>query len=201
MRTQIAWFNASAAVLNPGTPISRLAFPGSGKIILLDPANLYDIQESKLPTVLRGAILRTTSSVVLCAAALLLSVSAPVFAHHGFSVEFDKDSPLTLTGTVTKMEFMNPHIYFYLDVKGTDGKIVNWAFEGGPPNVIYRQGWRKDTLKPGDVVTVKGFRAKDGTYLAACSTVKLPDGREVSAGSGGVSQNSYGSAAAPDGKK
>ena len=99
------------------------------------------------------------------------------------------------------MEFMNPHIYFYVDVKGKDGKMVNWAFEGGPPNVIYRQGWRKDTLKPGDVVTVKGFRAKDGSHLAACSTVKLPDGREVSAGSGGVSQNAYGSAAAADGKK
>jgi len=98
------------------------------------------------------------------------------------------------------MEFMNPHIYFYVDVKGKDGKVVNWAFEGGPPNVIYRQGWRKDTLKPGDVVTVKGFRAKDGTHLGACSTVKLPDGREISAGSGGVSQNAYGSAAA-DGKK
>jgi len=98
------------------------------------------------------------------------------------------------------MEFMNPHIYFYVDVKGKDGKVVNWAFEGGPPNVIYRQGWRKDTLKPGDVVTVKGFRAKDGAHLAACSTVKLPDGREMAAGSGGVSQNAYGSAGA-EGKK
>jgi hypothetical protein len=85
-------------------------------------------------------------------------------------------------------------------VKGKDGKVVNWAFEGGPPNVIYRQGWRKDTLKPGDVVTVKGFRAKDGTHLASCSTVKLPDGREVSAGTGGSSQNAYSSAGA-DGKK
>jgi hypothetical protein len=134
------------------------------------------------------------SSVALRLAFFVLSVSAPVFAHHGFSVEFDKDNPLTLTGTVTKMEFMNPHIYFYLDVKGKDGKVVNWSFEGGPPNVIYRQGWRKDTLKPGDVVTVKAFRAKDGTHLGACSTVTLPDGRVMSAGSGGVSQNAYGSA-------
>ncbi len=145
--------------------------------------------------------MRTMSSIAVGAALLFVSFSAPVVAHHGFSVEFDKDRPLTLTGTVTKMEFMNPHIYFYVDVKGQDGKVVNWAFEGGPPNVIYRQGWRKDTLKPGDVVTVKGFRAKDGTHLAACSTVKLPDGREVSAGSGGVSQNSYGSAGAPEEKK
>jgi hypothetical protein len=145
--------------------------------------------------------LRTTSSIALGLAIFLVCASAPIFAHHGFSVEFDKDNPLTLTGTVTKMEFMNPHIYFYVDVKGKDGKVANWAFEGGPPNVIYRQGWRKDTLKPGDVVTVKGFRAKDGTHLGACSTVKLPDGREISAGSGGVSQNPYGSAAPTDGKK
>jgi hypothetical protein len=144
--------------------------------------------------------LRTTSSLTLGIIFFLLAASAAVFAHHGFSVEFDKENPLTLTGTVTKMEFMNPHIYFYVDVKDKDGKVVNWAFEGGPPNVIYRQGWRKDTLKPGDVVTVKGFRAKDGTHLGACSTVKLPDGREMSAGSGGVSQNAYGSAAT-DGKK
>lgn len=143
--------------------------------------------------------MRTASSIVALLSLYFLSVSAPVAAHHGFSVEFDKDSPITLTGTVTKMEFMNPHIYFYVDVKGKDGKVVNWAFEGGPPNVIYRQGWRKDTLKPGDVVTVKGFRAKDGTHLGACTTVKLPDGREVSAGSGGVSQNAYGSGV--DGKK
>jgi uncharacterized protein DUF6152 len=144
--------------------------------------------------------LRTLSSLATGLTFLFLPMSAPVLAHHGFSVEFDKDSPLTLTGTVTKMEFMNPHIYFYVDVKGKDGKVVNWAFEGGPPNVIYRQGWRKDTLKPGDVVTVKGFRAKDGTRLGACSTVKLPDGRELSAGSGGVTQNAYGSAAT-EGKK
>jgi len=155
---------------------------------------------NKFVLVLRGAILRVIAAVAFVLSVCFLSTPGPVFAHHGFSVEFDKDSPLTLTGTVTKMEFMNPHIYFYLDVKGKDGKVVNWAFEGGPPNVIYRQGWRKDTLKPGDVVTVKGFRAKDGTHLGACSTVKLPDGRELSAGSGGVSQNAYG-AAGSDGKK
>src|ERR1700686_4832791 len=138
--------------------------------------------------------MRFTSTVTCSLAFILLSGAAPVLAHHGFAVEFDQKNPITLAGVVTKMEFMNPHIYFYVDVKGKDGKVVNWAFEGGPPNVIYRQGWRKDTLKPGAVVTVKGFRAKDGTHLAACSTVKPPDGREVSAGSGGVSQNAYGSA-------
>jgi Family of unknown function (DUF6152) len=167
---------------------------------VLDPVNPYDIQESNPAVVLRGAILRSVSSLAVVLALCSFSAAAPAIAHHGFSVEFDKDNPITVTGTVTKMEFMNPHIYFYVDVKGKDGKVVNWAFEGGPPNVIYRQGWRKDTLKPGDVVTVKGFRAKDGTHLGACMTVKLPDGREVSAGSGGVTQNSYGLAGS-DGKK
>lgn len=134
-------------------------------------------------------------TLALALAFLAICAPAPVPAHHGFAVEFDKDSSLTLTGTVTKMEFMNPHIYFYVDVKDKNGKVVNWAFEGGPPNVIYRQGWRKDTLKPGDVVTVKGFRAKDGSHLAACATVKLPDGREISAGSGASSLNANGSGA------
>jgi Family of unknown function (DUF6152) len=144
--------------------------------------------------------MRTLSSAVSALALFLLANSAPVLAHHGFAVEFDKNSPVTLAGVVTKMEFMNPHIYFYADVKSKDGRVVNWAFEGGPPNVIYRQGWRKDTLKPGDQVIVKGFRAKDGTHLAACTTVILPDGREISAGAGGVTQNGYGAAPA-SGKK
>src|SRR6266481_7575079 len=115
--------------------------------------------------------MRLSSSILCGLAFVLLSAAAPVLAHHGFAVEFDQKNPVTLAGIVTKMEFMNPHIYFYVDVKGKDGKVVNWAFEGGPPNVIYRQGWRKDTLKPGDVVMVKGFRAKDGSHLGACSTV------------------------------
>jgi len=122
------------------------------------------------------------SSISCGLAFALLSASAPVLAHHGFAVEFDQKTPLTLVGIVTKMEFMNPHIYFYVDVKGKDGKVVNWALEGGPPNVLYRQGWRKDTVKPGDMVTIKGFRARDGSHLAACTTVTFPDGREISAG-------------------
>jgi len=129
---------------------------------------------------------KITSSAASALAFFLLAVSAPVFAHHGFSVEFDKNKPVTFTGVVTKMEFMNPHIYFYVDVKGKDGKAVNWAVEGGPPNVLSRQGWRKDTIKPGDQITVKGYRAKDGTHLAACTTVTLPDGHEVAAGAGSV---------------
>ena len=144
--------------------------------------------------------MKITSLLAVGLALFLFSPSAPIFAHHGFAVEFEQNNPITMNGVVTKMEFMNPHIYFYVDVKGKDGKVVNWAFEGGPPNVIYRQGWRKDTLKPGDVVTVKGFRAKDGTHLAACTTVTLSDGREMSAGAGGISPNAYGQTGAT-GKK
>ena len=91
-----------------------------------------------------------------------------------------------LHGVVTKMEFMDPHIYFYLDVKDADGKVVNWAFEGSPPNILYRQGWRKDSIKPGDVITAKGFRARDGAHLVACSTVTFEDGRQLTVGAGNV---------------
>jgi Family of unknown function (DUF6152) len=111
---------------------------------------------------------------------------APSIAHHGFSVEFDDSKPITLTGTVTKMEFMNPHIYFYLDVKDASGKVINWSFEGSPPNILYRQGWRKDTLKPGDVVTAKGFRARDGAHLVACNTITFQDGHQLTMGTGNV---------------
>jgi hypothetical protein len=139
--------------------------------------------------------MRHASSIGLGFVFVLLSASTPVLAHHGFVVEFDEKKPLTLVGVVTKMEFQNPHIYFYVDVKGNDGKVVNWAFEGGPPNVLYRQGWRKDTLKPGDKVTVKGFRARDGSQLASCTSVTFSDGREISAGPTSTSQGGYGSGA------
>jgi hypothetical protein len=144
--------------------------------------------------------MKLTPSIACCLALILLSASTPVVAHHGFVVEFDEKKPVTLVGVVTKMEFMNPHIYFYVDVKANNGKVVNWALEGGPPNVLYRQGWRKDTVKPGDQVTVKGFRARDGSNLASCSSIKFQDGHEISAGPGPVSQ-SYGSGGNNDNKK
>ena len=136
--------------------------------------------------------MRIVPSIACRLGVVLLFASTPTLAHHGFVVEFDEKKPVTLAGVVTKMEFMNPHIYFYVDVKNKEGKVVNWALEGGPPNVLYRQGWRKDTVKAGDQVTVKGFRARDGSNLASCSTIIFADGREISAGPGAGTQSGYG---------
>jgi len=87
----------------------------------------------------------------------------PVSAHHSFSAEYDSKKVVTLTGTVTKVEWMNPHVYFYVDVVGEDGKVSNWAFEMGPPNGLQRSGWTRNTMKIGDEVIVNGTLAKDGS--------------------------------------
>src|SRR5258708_13619608 len=96
------------------------------------------------------------SSISCGLAFALLSASAPVLAHHGFAVEFDQKTPLTLVGIVTKMEFMNPHLYFYVAVKGKHGKRVNWALEAGPPNVLYRPWPSKHTPQPEVFATFTG---------------------------------------------
>lgn len=121
-----------------------------------------------------------TRRLLMPVAALgLLTLTGPVAAHHSFAAQYDRTKPVTLKGTVTKLEWMNPHIYFYLDVTDASGQVVHWAIEGGAPNQLYRQGWRKDSLKPGDLVTVDGFLARDGSKLANMSTVTMPDGRRV----------------------
>jgi Family of unknown function (DUF6152) len=112
----------------------------------------------------------------------LIVPAIPVLAHHSFAAEFDGTKQITLTGVVTKVDWVNPHAYLYVDVKGEDGAVVNWAIETGAPNVLYRQGWRKDDLKAGDMVTLQAFLAKDGSHTAAARDVKLPDGRRVFAG-------------------
>ncbi len=104
----------------------------------------------------------------------------PLLAHHSFGAEYDADKPITLTGIVTKVEWTNPHSYFYLDVKDKDGKVANWKFEGYPPNVLYRTGWKREvTLKNGDTITVFGWRARDGTNWAHSREVTFADGKKL----------------------
>ena len=117
---------------------------------------------------------------VLLAAGVVSWTGAPAAAHHSFAAEFDSNKPVTLMGTITKVEFQNPHIYFYIDVKGADGKVVNYAVEGGTPNQLRRQGWGRDSLKVGETVTVQGFSArKPEAHVVNGRTVILADGRRV----------------------
>ena len=125
-------------------------------------------------------MLKLALGIVLAAAA-----GAPLAAHHSFAAQYDRTKAITLNGTVTKVEWANPHIYFYLDVKTSDGKVEHWAVEGGAPNSLYRNGWRKDSLQVGNVVTVDGWLAKDGSKLANMRAVVLADGRQVLGGSSG----------------
>jgi len=109
----------------------------------------------------------------LAAASVFALATATAIAHHSFSAEFDADKPFIMKGTVTKIEWMNPHTYFYIDVTGAEGKVVNWGMEMGSPNGLMRQGWTRNTLKVGDAVTVEGSAAKDGTNVGNARVVVL----------------------------
>jgi Family of unknown function (DUF6152) len=124
-----------------------------------------------------------TGLLSLVATAVAIASTMPASAHHAFAAEFDRDKPITLTGSVTKLEWTNPHARIYIDVKDEKGNVVNWDFELGPPNGLMRRGWNRNSLRQGHVVTINGFLSKTQPHVANARTVKLADGRQVFAGS------------------
>ncbi len=130
---------------------------------------------------MRGKACGLFAPVAIILGFLLAAFPAP--AHHSFASLFDREKPIEITGTVTKVEWMNPHIYYYVDVKDDPGNVTNYAVEGGTPNRLYRLGWRKDSLRVGDVITVSGFRAKNRSNLLSGRIVTFPDGSRVFAAS------------------
>lgn len=109
----------------------------------------------------------------------LAIVTTPVLAHHSFAAEYDSAQPIKVTGTLTKIEWTNPHVWFYLDVEDDKGARTTWGFSGGPPGVLQRRGISKSVLKVGARIVVEGFRARDGSNNATGGTVTFPDGRRV----------------------
>ena len=125
------------------------------------------------------------SRFALLAAIVGLATAWPALAHHSFSAEFDASKPVELKGVVTKIEWTNPHVYFYLDVKDDKGASTNWGCEATSPAALRRQGWSRDALKVGDQVIVEGYPARDGSKLADARRVTLPDGRRIFGGTPG----------------
>lgn len=125
-------------------------------------------------------------AILVSLAAMLAAFAAPsAFAHHSFAAEYDGAKPTTIKGKVTKFDWVNPHSWVYIDVTDDKGVTTNWACETAPPNMLYRQGWRKDSLKAGDEIVIEGFMAKDGTHTLNARTVQTPDGRRFFTGTTG----------------
>ena len=130
-------------------------------------------------------MIRATLCAVVATVCIVLLGGGVANAHHSFAAEFDADKRVTLDGVITKVEWTNPHTYFFVDVTDVSGRISGWAVEGGAPNALYRAGWKPTSLKAGDRVTIVGSRAKDGSNVANAITFTLPDGRCLFAGSSG----------------
>jgi len=124
--------------------------------------------------------------VVAGAAFVVAAAVVPVIAHHSFAAEFDAKKPVKLRGTVTKMEWINPHSWIHIDVKTPDGKVEQWMVEGGAPNALLRRGWNKNSLLPGTEILVEGFQAKDGAMRANGRDITFPDGKKLFVGSSGT---------------
>ena len=129
--------------------------------------------------------MRAKLAVLLMGAGLLLS-AASLLAHHSFAAEYDAQRPVKMTGTVTQMEWINPHAWIHIDVKKPDGKMESWMVEAGAPNALLRRGFNKNSLLPGTVITVEGYQAKDGAFRANGRDITYPDGRKLFVGSSGT---------------
>ena len=143
--------------------------------------------------------MRRTVAVIVAGIGLLMVAAAPAMAHHAFAAEFDAKKPIKLQGTVTKMEWINPHAWIHIDVKKPDGKIESWMIEGGTPNTLLRRGFTKNSLLPGTEIMVDGYQAKDGSMRANGRDLTLPDGRKLFMGSSGTGAPEDGKD--PDAKK
>ena len=123
------------------------------------------------------------TGLLAAVAGILLNAVVPVLAHHAFSAEFDQSKPVKVSGEITKLEWVNPHAWLFIDAKGADGKVVPWRFEMGAPNALLRAGWSKSDIKVGTPVTISGFMARAGGEVGNAFQVRLPDGRDLFAAS------------------
>ena len=129
-----------------------------------------------------GRMGKTLIAVLVCAAA----IARPALAHHSFAAEFDANAPVVLKGTITKMEWINPHSWIHVEVKNPDGTVTEWMVEGGTPNTLFRRGFTREAVKAGMEITVEGYRAKNGANRANGADLILPDGKRLFMGSSGT---------------
>jgi len=131
--------------------------------------------------------MKTKLAIVIAAAGFLFA-AIPAWAHHAFAAEFDASKPVKFRGTVTKMEWINPHAWIHIDVKGDDGKVTQWMIEAAAPNALLRRGWNKNSLVAGTEILVEGYQAKDGANRANGSIITFTDGKKLFVGSSGVGE-------------